>query len=257
MKSTFVKILLSLYAPAGDQGPSLSLDQINLAVPELNQKSLKNSLALLTQKHWITRSIPAISSAGQKHQLFSMTFLGSEAIRAQFPVFQAMNKTSTDKWSLVLFSTPPKGDPGFRYLRRRLIESGAYQLDRGLYAFNQPIPQAINSTLMQMYKLNIYLCEVANWNYAFKDPRIYTIQATEELNIMLSGLSNAVNSLLIKVGDKNRLTNYDKKTLATLYDQLAEFLHLFAKKFTTKNDLETRLDNLVKQLQSVLNIIGF
>lgn len=214
MKRTTLKILLWLYRDASDDQFLITLEQLQIIVPELSQSGFRSLINLLRKRKLVSGEV----RDGQT--IFRLTAYGREAIEAHFPNLIIREDEEAINWSLIVFLTPPSTDKGFRYLRKFLLAEGCAQLTRGVYLKPYLIPDKIRQLLLKLYVGNVLITEVGEW--AFGDERsvicdnfqLYDLQKT------YSGISDEIETLLKdKIVKKDTKDQYNQK-ICLVFDRL-------------------------------------
>ena len=246
MRHTTAKILLATYPVKPGLTRLVLIQQLRILTPELSRRGFDSLITLLKSRQWLLSSVLADGTYVQ------LTQLGLEAIKAQFPALDGQTKNLTPDWYLVLFSTPPTGDPSFRYLRRLLLRHGAHQLGRSQYIFHLDIPSEVSITLQRLYANSVYVCRVCEWIEGFISPRTLSQKQASDMMSISSGLSKQTDRLLIKFYSNKRLTVNDKKTINQLYDQLIFILKNAQLTQTIDSTLVESPSDLLARLQQII-----
>lgn len=248
MKKNSKKVLLSIFSD-NKEVLRLNIRVIELLLPDLSKDGRRSLLHLLEKKELI--QIIRL----QDNTYVSLSDKGRTSLKAEFPALYDSLALTNEVWKVIVFKTPPKGDPQFRFLRAKILSSGGHSLSRGVFIFTSIIPVPTMHVLQTLYAENIYMFSVGEWYLGTQSPIIQEQFHTSDLISAYSSISKQTTSLLTKFETKKGLNDSLKNDFIKIYqrwfDTFSEDRGLVTRYFPQETSGMSVLKEIQKLLQHV------
>lgn len=216
MKQSSQRLLLSVYPPRG-RVVQFPYRLVPLLVPELTPGGQRSLIHVLQKQQFL-----------HKEQVIDELVLtlgeqGRRALEQDFPALRTPTDAWQGDWQLVVFLSPPFTDKNFRFLRKQLLAAHALPVSRGVYAFPEKIPQVIARELENSYQGAVLVVPIGDVpNFGSLRPLIMEHYQLPDLISAYSGVSSEIDELLKLNRSLERLTDSQKKVLATVMIRISE-----------------------------------
>lgn len=210
MKLTTKKLLTLLYTEKNKKPFNLPLEYVNHILPDLTVEGRRSLMYLLEKKN-LTYTVKV-----NNQTWLASSDTANEAIRRLFPSLQTENDQQV-VWNVCIFKTPPKGDPQFRYLRKKLLSTNAYSLSRGVYIWHGKTSTTLLHLFETMYLGSIVVLTVDQWLFGFDNPIVLDHFELKSTVDAYSSISRECDLLLSNFDVKKRLNGKNKLDIIKIY----------------------------------------
>ena len=124
LKPNTAKLLIFL---SSGQWTRSDKEVLSLLLPDLSPAGRRSLISYCVRQKWIMSEL----IKNQRH--LCLTEYGQRELELHFSLFSKKSDGWNGDWFLIVFLTPPKLDPQFRYLRNFLLEKNAANISRGNY----------------------------------------------------------------------------------------------------------------------------
>lgn len=211
LKATTSKLLTYLYTDSWQRADKSVLD---LLLPDLSDAG-KRSLISYCQKNSLIKSE---TIDGQRMLL--LTEHGKRELELCFPVFSRKADSWSGEWLVVVFLTPPKMDPQFRYLRNFLLERHAATLVRGNYLIPSYLASDIVEEIHYSYRKEVLIFSIKKWVFGDEKSFVLDQYLLLDLHQSYSGVSNEIAGLLKKNISFSNASHQEKVEIFSVFDRL-------------------------------------
>lgn len=242
MKENSKKILLWLYREQNLKNyfdkPVLT-NSLKEVLPELKETTFRSLINLLYKDGLIdTQKL-------NKKSYVSITDLGIRTVNRLFPALSENWQDWDGSWECLVFTTAPKGDKQFRFMRKKLIDIGAISVTRGVYFMPNGFSKDFIDLCLKLYKNSVIVFGLSEFVIGINKSHILEKYSIADINNSYSGISKEVEILLNKISNKKTLINQYKINMCSIFDRYYQILsedsgfvqYFFQSKITAKNIL--------------------
>lgn len=216
MRKTTHKILLCLYSPDKDNRIILKTSEMRQLLPSLSDGGYRSLMKSMADKRLIQTTLVG------RESWCRITDLGRRALESQIWALSESRRHWDGQWEMVLFLQPPKNDQSFRYLRTLILETGGFQLGRGMYLFPGGVSPQVRSQCLDIYLLSVSVFRVSSWEVG--DPSQVLLSSKKQSAVLdsYSGISSEISELLQKNVTVSSASGKQKNHLSSVLDRIVD-----------------------------------
>ena len=196
----------------------MDLMMLEMLLPDLTKSGVRSLLVYCQKMSWIK-----IENLQGKKRVY-LTNYGKKELELQFPVFSSKVDQWRGEWELVMFLTPPKTDPQFRFLRNYLLARQGCVVSRGNYLMPSYMVGQLIEDVYQSYRKSVMIFSIKEW--VFGDEKTFISDNYHLLDLIdsYSGVSNEIDELLEKKKEGSFANDQQKKVFLSVFSRLASII---------------------------------
>lgn len=215
LKPNTARLLIFL---SGNQWIRADKQVLSLLLPDLSDAGRRSLVAYSVRQSWVKSEV----IKGQRH--LYLTDHGKRELELHFPLFSAKAEGWGGDWYLVVFLSPPKLDPQFRYLRNFLLERYAIGISRGNYLLPSFLAFDLVEEIHRSYRNEVMMFSIKKW--VFGDEKSFVIDNYSLLDMeqTLSGISNQIEEMLNKKIKYSTANDQQKNDIFSVFNRLVSVI---------------------------------
>lgn len=242
MKENSKKIILWLYREQNMKNyfeKPVLVKSLKSVLPQIKDTTFRSLLNLLSKDGLIdTQKIDGKSYV-------SITDLGIKTANLLFPALSEVEGGWQGSWECLVFTTAPKGDKQFRFLRKKLLDVGAIAITRGVYLMPNGFSKDFIDLCLKLYKHSVLVFGLSEFVIGINKSHILEKYSIADINNSYSGISRELEVVLNKSLNKKTLIEQSKNTMLSIFDRYYQVLsedsgfvqYFFQSKKSAKNIL--------------------
>lgn len=218
MKISARKILIALYSPDMSSRSIIEYDVLAALVKPISRGGFRSIMKYLQDQHLVETTL--VGRTGWAR----ITNSGAKALERQIPALSPTRRDWDGRWCGVAFLEAPKADPHFRFLRQQLLDSGAFQLRRGVYLFPGELPASVEHECQQSYELSVSIFRIDSWLQGDPSRLLFTSDVSHSVINSSSGISKEVRQMLSKNVCWSSATDTQKQHICSVFNRIVSLL---------------------------------
>jgi len=197
-----------------DTWMEMNSQTLEMLLPDLTKSGIRSLLTYCQNMSWIK-----IDVLDGKKRVY-LTNYGKKELELQFPVFSLKVDQWQGEWELVMFLTPPKTDPQFRFLRNYLLARQGCAISRGNYLIPSYMAGQLVEDVYQSYRKSVMIFSIKKWVFGDEKTYLSDHYHLSDLADSYSGASNEINELLNKKNEGSFANDQQKKSFFSVFNRL-------------------------------------